>query len=71
MAADDRAGLSAPLRPRDGATSIQPSTQLPTPSTEWSAAPLRPVAHWVSMPTGAGRTRLEMVWEVPDPMPPS
>jgi hypothetical protein len=37
--------------------------------SEWSARPLRPVAHWVLMPMSGGRNRLEMVWEVPDPMP--
>ena len=37
---------------------------------EWTAGPLRPVAHWVTMPVGDGRTRLEMVWEVPDPIAP-
>ena len=37
--------------------------------SEWSARPLRPVAHWVQMPVPGGRNRLEMVWEVPDPMP--
>jgi len=36
---------------------------------EWTAAPLRPVAHWVSMPAANGRSRLSMVWEIPDPMP--
>jgi hypothetical protein len=38
--------------------------------SEWTARPLRPVAHWVQMPTAGGRPRLEMVWEIPDPMPP-
>jgi hypothetical protein len=38
-------------------------------SSEWSASGLRPVAHWVLMPTPGGRNRLSMVWEVPDPMP--
>jgi hypothetical protein len=38
---------------------------------EWTASPLRPVAHWVAMPIGKGRSRLEMVWEVPDPIAPS
>ena len=41
------------------------------PSIEWAAASLRPVAHWVQMPGEGGRTRLEMVWQVPDPLPPS
>lgn len=39
--------------------------------SEWNAAALRPVAHWVQMPTTGGRSVLSMVWEVPDPMPPS
>jgi hypothetical protein len=39
--------------------------------SEWSARPLRPVAHWVLMPTTGGRARLEMVWEAPDPIPAS
>ena len=38
---------------------------------EWTARPLRLVAHWVLMPTAGGRGRLEMVWEIPDPIPPS
>ncbi len=38
--------------------------------SEWDASPLRPVAHWVQMPTSGGRTRLQMVWEVPDPIAP-
>ena len=38
---------------------------------EWNVAPLHPVAHWVLMPTSGGGSRLEMVWEVPDPMPPA
>jgi hypothetical protein len=38
--------------------------------SEWDAAGLRPVAHWVSMPTAGGGSRLSMVWEVPDPIPP-
>jgi len=40
-----------------------------TASSEWNARGLRPVAHWVLMPTPGGRSRLSMVWEVPDPMP--
>jgi hypothetical protein len=35
---------------------------------EWDASPLRPIAHWVLMPASGGRSRLEMVWEVPDPI---
>ena len=38
--------------------------------SEWDAAALRPVAHWVLMPTAGGRSQLAMVWEVPDPLPP-
>ena len=41
-----------------------------TTGSEWNVAGLRPVAHWVLMPTSGGRSRLSMVWEVPDPMPP-
>ncbi|MFI7586362.1 hypothetical protein ACIB24_04745 [Spongisporangium articulatum] len=36
--------------------------------SEWSAPRLRPVAHWVVMPTERG-DRLTMVWETPDPLP--
>ena len=39
--------------------------------SEWNAGPLRPVAHWVLMPMPGGRTRPQMVWEVPNPMPSS
>jgi hypothetical protein len=39
--------------------------------SEWDARPLRPVAHWVLMPVAGGRQRLEMVWQVPDPIPPA
>ena len=46
-------------------------TDIPAGSNaEWAAAALRPVAHWVLMPQGAGRSRLQMVWETPDPLPP-
>jgi len=38
---------------------------------EWTAAPLRPVAHWVRLPDGKGGRRLSMVWEVPNPLPSS
>jgi len=38
--------------------------------SEWHSANLRPVAHWVLMPTADGRSRLSMVWETPDPLPP-
>jgi hypothetical protein len=43
---------------------------LASDDVEWTAQPLRPVAHWVSMPTADGRSQLSMVWETPDPMPP-
>jgi hypothetical protein len=39
--------------------------------SEWNAVDLRPVAHWVLMPSAGGRRQLSMVWEVPDPLPPS
>ncbi|MFN8077668.1 MAG: hypothetical protein U0Q15_19920 [Kineosporiaceae bacterium] len=39
------------------------------PEPEVEARPLRPRAHWVSMPDGQGRSRLTMVWAVPDPLP--
>lgn len=35
---------------------------------EWTAGPLRPVAHWVTLPSADGRPRLQMVWEVPNPV---
>ena len=38
--------------------------------SEWNARGLRPIAHWVLMPTSGGGSRLSMVWEVPNPMPP-
>jgi hypothetical protein len=38
---------------------------------EWTAEPLRPVAHWVRLPDGKGGRRLAMVWEVPNPLPSS
>jgi hypothetical protein len=41
-----------------------------TNDAEWAAQPLRPVAHWVSMPLANGRSQLSMVWEIPNPMPP-
>jgi hypothetical protein len=43
---------------------------LDTTNSEWSAVSLRPVAHWVLMPTPGGASRLSMVWEIPDPIPP-
>ena len=51
----------------------QRSGQLPVDrnGSEWNALGLRPIAHWVLMPAAGGRSRLSMVWEVPDPMPPS
>lgn len=39
------------------------------PEPEVDARPLRPRAHWVAMPDGQGRSRLTMVWAVPDPIP--
>jgi hypothetical protein len=39
--------------------------------SEWNAVGLRPIAHWVRMPTADGGNRLAMVWAVPDPMPSS
>jgi hypothetical protein len=33
--------------------------------SEWTAAPLRPVARWVTVRDDDGRTRLEMTWSVP------
>jgi hypothetical protein len=33
--------------------------------SEWTAAPLRLVAHWVPVRDADGRTRLEMTWAVP------
>jgi hypothetical protein len=36
------------------------------PSSEWTAAPLRPVARWVHELDDDGRTRLVMRWQVPD-----
>ena len=33
--------------------------------SEWTAAPLRPVAHWVPVCDADGRTGLEMRWSVP------
>ena len=38
--------------------------------SEWNARGLRPIAHWVLMPTAGGGNRLSMVWEVPNPIPP-
>ena len=35
------------------------------PQVEWTAAALRPTAHWVPVTTPGGRTRMEMVWAVP------
>ena len=56
-------------------TTTVPDQRLGEPTTdagssEWNARALRPVAHWVKMPTTGGRSVLSMVWEVPDPMPP-
>ena len=38
-----------------------PTTNL----SEWTAAPLRPVARWVPVLGPDGRTRLEMRWAAP------
>lgn len=38
-------------------------------SAEWSARPLRPVAHWISEPDETGRRRLRMTWSVPEISP--
>lgn len=40
-----------------------------TGHSEWNAVGLRPIAHWVLMPTSSGGNRLSMVWEVPNPLP--
>ena len=40
------------------------TTALGSPS-EWSAAGLRPVAHWATVRDADGRIRLEMSWSVP------
>ena len=62
MAIEDLTAPPARVRTRDDAPS----------GAEWSASPLRPIAHWVLMPGDRGeRHRLTMVWEVPDPLPPS
>ena len=59
-------------RPVDLAVGVARQTAPVVPQqangSEWDASPLRPVAHWVQMPTSGGRSRLEMVWEVPDPI---
>jgi hypothetical protein len=57
----------APVAPRPALTVVPPA--LDAPEVEQTAGPLRPVAHWVLMPTGGGHARLEMVWETPDPLP--
>jgi hypothetical protein len=36
---------------------------------EWTAAQLRPIARWISVPDGTGRRRLHMAWSVPEPTP--
>jgi hypothetical protein len=33
--------------------------------SEWTAAPLRPVARWATVHDDDGRSRLEMTWSVP------
>jgi hypothetical protein len=47
------------------------SVVMPNAKSEWTAAALRPVAHWILMPGSDGRNRLRMVWETPDPIPPT
>jgi hypothetical protein len=39
------------------------------PVSERTARALRPVARWVPETRADGRTRLVMVWAVPDPQP--
>ena len=39
--------------------------------SEWSAGPLRPVAHWVVLPDEQGHNALTCIWEVPNPVPPA
>jgi len=39
------------------------------PAVEVAAAPLRPVASWVTVIGADGRRRPEMIWTVPDPWP--
>ena len=36
------------------------------PESEWTAPSLRPTARWVPVSTADGRTRMEMVWSVPE-----
>ena len=51
--------------------STVPAQRISEPDLALSAPPagLRPVAHWVQMPGDDGRSRLTMVWTVPDPLP--
>ena len=68
MALDDLSLVAAPgpaVAPVAGRPSVGSA------GAEWTAASLRPVAHWVVMPGERGRGRLSMVWETPDPMPPT
>jgi hypothetical protein len=53
---------------RQGSSSWNDSGSSNDSGSEWDAGPLRPIAHWVLMPPSGGRSRLEMVWEVPDPI---
>jgi hypothetical protein len=49
----------------------RPAAPAPAPGrdgVEWTAGPLRPVAHWVTLPGDDGRRRLQMIWEVPNPV---
>jgi hypothetical protein len=43
-----------------------PTIDSPAVRSQGSAAGPRPVAHWVQMPAADGRSRLTMVWAVPD-----
>lgn len=45
------------------------TASIDAPTSEWTGVRLRPVAHWVLIPTSGGGARLSMVWEVPDPIP--
>ncbi len=62
----------APATERPALSLVRPASPVTpaVPEVEQAARALRPVAHWVLMPTGGGHARLEMVWETPDPLPP-
>lgn len=68
MAASDLSPAQLDVRPREGARATAPASA--SSGAEWSAPALRPIAHWVLMPGERGRSRLTMVWEIPDPLPP-